>query len=368
MRVLMISKACLVGAYQRKLEEIARHDKVELTVAVPPNWRDERGELALERAYTTGYELVVEPMLFNGHFHTHFYPRLGRRIARVQPDLVHVDEEPYNFATAHAIWLARRWGARTLFFSWQNINRRYPWPFDWIERYVLRHSDYGIVGNRAAGQVWRDKGYNGPLSIIPQFGVDPELFKPDDRPPRREFVIGFIGRLVFEKGVDLLVKAAAALPGTWRLVFCGGGPERETLEQLAQELNISDRVVFDGWQDSTQMPQYYRKLDVLALPSRTRPNWMEQFGRVLVEAMACGVPVVGSTCGEIPNVIGDAGLIFQEDDVTQLRRQLLRLQQQPDLRRKLGERGRQRVLAQYTQEQIAAQTVAVYHEIMGETK
>jgi len=215
--------------------------------------------------------------------------------------------------------------------------------------------------------VWRDKGYSGPLAVIPQFGVDPELFYPDDRPPRREFVIGFIGRLVFEKGVDMLVKAAAALPGTWRLVFCGGGPERETLERLAQELNIGERVAFDDWQDSTQMPQYYRRLDVLALPSRTRPNWMEQFGRVLVEAMACGVPVVGSTCGEIPNVIGDAGLIFQEDNVAQLRRQLLRLQQQPDLRRKLGERGRQRVLDRYTQKQIAAQTVAVYREIMGTT-
>ena len=365
MRVLMISKACLVGAYQRKLEEIACHDDVELTVAVPPSWRDERGELALERAYTAGYALVVEQMLFNGHFHTHFYPRLGRRIAQVRPDLVHVDEEPYNFATAHATWLARRWGARTLFFSWQNINRPYPRPFRWVERYVLCHSDYGIVGNQAAGQVWRDKGYNGPLAVIPQFGVDPELFQPDDRSPRREFVIGYIGRLVFEKGVDMLIKAAAALPGSWRLVFCGGGPERETLELLAQELNISDRITFDGWQDSIQMPQYYRKLDVLALPSRTRPNWMEQFGRVLVEAMACGVPVVGSTSGEIPNVIGDAGLIFQEDNVTQLRRQLLRLQQQPDLRRKLGERGRQRVLAQYTQKQIAAQTVAVYREIIG---
>jgi hypothetical protein len=106
MRVLMVSKACLVGAYQRKLEEIARHDDIELTVAVPPRWRDERGELSLERVYTQGYDLVVEPMRFNGSFHAHFYPRIGRRIARTRPDLVHIDEEPYNLATAHAMWLA----------------------------------------------------------------------------------------------------------------------------------------------------------------------------------------------------------------------------------------------------------------------
>jgi len=380
MRVLIVSKACLVGAYQRKLEEIASHSDVELTVAVPPTWRDERGELPLERAYTRGYDLVVEPIRFNGSFHTHYYPRLRRRIAQVRPDLVHIDEEPYNLATAHATWLARRAGARTLFFSWQNINRRYPWPFRWMESYVLRQSDYAIVGNQASAQVWQEKGYQGPLAVIPQFGVDPELFNPAQRVRPRPglastpdgkgaddgpgFVIGYIGRLVFEKGVDLLLEAAAALPGSWRLVFCGGGPEKEQLARMARELKVGDRVSFDAWLPSIQMPAYYQGLDVLALPSRTRPNWKEQFGRVLAEAMACGVPVVGSTCGEIPNVIGDAGLIFEENDVAQLRRHLLRLQQRPELRNELGQRGRQRVLEHYTQTQVAAQTVEVYREIM----
>lgn len=369
MRVLMVSKACLVGAYQRKLEEIARHDDVELTVAVPPSWRDERGELRLERTFTDDYDLVVEPIRFNGSFHTHFYPRLGRRIARLRPHLVHIDEEPYNLATAHATWLARRARVRTLFFSWQNIHRRYPLPFRWLERYVLRHSDYAIAGNQGSAQVWRDKGYHGPLAVIPQFGVDPEIFKPQagEKNPG-EFVVGFGGgRLVFEKGGDLLLQAVAALPGSWRLVFGGSGPERERLERMARQLKVADRVCFEGQIPSTQMPAYYRQLDALALPSRTRPNWKEQFGRALVEAMACGVAVVGSTCGEIPNVIGDAGLICEENDVAGLRRHLLYLQQQPEQRRELGHRGRQRVLERYTQAQIAAQTVQVYREVMRET-
>ncbi len=366
MRVLMISKACLVGIYQRKLEEIARHADIELTVAVPPFWRDERGKIALERAYTQGYELRVEPMRFNGSFHTHYYPRLGRLIRRLRPHLVHMDEEPYNWATAHAMWHSRRAGARTLFFSWQNINRRYPLPFRWIERYVLTRADYAIVGNQASAQVWRAKGYAGPLSVIPQFGVDPELFRPDTSRPTAGggFMIGYVGRLVYEKGVDLLLEAVAALPGLWRLNICGSGPDRDRLVRLARQLKISDRVFFDGQVPSTQMPGYYRQLDTLVLPSRTMPNWKEQFGRVLVEAMACGVPVVGADSGEIPHVIGDAGLIFPENDVSGLRRQLLHLQQQPDLRRRLARRGRQRVLEHYTQAQIAAQTVSVYREVM----
>jgi len=364
----MVSKACLVGAYQRKLEEIARHDDIELTVAVPPSWRDERGELSLERVYTEGYDLVVEPMRFNGSFHTHFYPWMRRRIARTRPDLVHIDEEPYNLATAHTMWLARRAGARTLFFSWQNLSRRYPLPFRWLERYVLRHANYAIVGNQASAQVWRAKGYAGPLAVIPQFGVDPEIFKPAQtkKDPGRGFVIGFVGRLVFEKGVDVLLEAVAALPGAWRLVLCGGGPARNHLQRLARQLGVGDRVLFDEWIPSTQMPAYYGQLDTLVLPSRSISNWREQFGRTLVEGMACGVPVIGSDSGEIPNVIGDAGLIFRENDVAGLRRHLLHLQQQPGFRHELGQKGRQRVLARYTQAQVAAQTVEVYREVMRE--
>jgi glycosyltransferase involved in cell wall biosynthesis len=366
MRVLLVSKACLVGIYQRKLEEIARHRDVNLTVVVPPSWRDERGEVPLERAHTTGYELVVEPLRFNGHFHIHHYPRIGRRITRLQPDIVHIDEEPYNLASAHLMWLARRAGARTLFFSWQNLNRRYPLPFRWLERYVLRHADYAIVGNRASAQVWQAKGYRGPLAVIPQFGVDPEMFEPagGNRDPGRGLVIGYVGRLVPEKGVDLLIEAAAPLPGLWRLTICGSGPEQGALEHLAHDLNIRDRVLFDGWIPSVQMPGYYQQLDVLVVPSRPRPNWQEQFGRVLVEAMACGVPVVGSDSGEIPNVIGDAGLIFAHGDVSGLRQHLFALQTQPELRQTLGEKGRQRVLAHYTQAQIAARTVKVYRELL----
>jgi glycosyltransferase involved in cell wall biosynthesis len=366
MRVLMVSKACLVGAYQRKLEEIARYQDVELMVVVPPSWRDERGELPLERAHTTGYDLVVESIRFNGHFHAHYYPRLGRRVSRFCPDLVHIDEEPYNFATAHAMWLARRARARTLYFSWQNLNRCYPIPFRWLERYVLRHADFGIAGNQASAQVWRSKGYQGPLAVIPQFGVDPEIFKPAEKKqdPGRGFVIGFFGRLVSEKGLDLLIEAVAALPGVWRLILGGSGPEKDRLEELAHALGIAERVFFDGQIPSTQMPSYYHQLDALVLASRTRPNWKEQFGRILVEGMACGVPVVGSDSGEIPNVIGDAGLIFKENDADDLRRQLSRLQQQPELRRELGLRGRRRVLERYTQAQIAAQTVQVYREVL----
>jgi glycosyltransferase involved in cell wall biosynthesis len=365
MRVLMLSKACVVGAYQKKLEEMARLPELELTVVVPPYWRDERGVLELERQHTAGYELVVERMAFNGNFHLHFYPGLGKQIRSVRPDLVHIDEEPYNLATAHALWLARRAGAKSLFFSWQNLMRRYPLPFRMIERYVLSNADYAIVGNQESSQVWRAKGYQGRLAVIPQFGVDPELFTPAPRPRGRGFVIGYVGRLVEQKGVDLLLEALSGLEGTWRAYILGSGPERDALRSQAQSLRLANRVSFDEQIPSGQMPAYYHQLDALVVPSRTRPNWKEQFGRVIVEAMACGVPVIGSDSGEIPNVIGDAGLIFPEDRVEVLRAHLARLLGDPSLQEELARRGRERALARYTQAQVAAQTYRVYRAVLA---
>ena len=367
MRVLMVSKACLVGTYQRKLEEIARFPDIELMVVVPPSWRWGGSVTWLERVYTAGYKLVVEPIAFNGNFHLHFYPQLGRRVRAFAPDIVHVDEEPYNLATFHTLWLAKNADARVLWFSWQNLNRRYPLPFRLIESYNMRCVDYAIVGSAGAAAVWRQKGFTGPLAVIPQFGVDPQVFAP--RPGRRDsargFVIGYVGRLVPEKGVDLLLQAATGLEGAWRLAVAGTGPERRNLESIARRLGLADSVSFDGHIPSVHMPAFYRELDVLVLPSRSRPNWVEQFGRVLIEAMASGVAVVGSDCGEIPQVIGDAGLVFPEEDVDALRGCLVSLLRDPDLREELARRGRERVLANFTQAKVATQTVAVYLEMVG---
>jgi glycosyltransferase involved in cell wall biosynthesis len=140
---------------------------------------------------------------------------------------------------------------------------------------------------------------------------------------------------------------------------------KRPLQQLARELGIAQRVHFDGSIPSAQMPAYLQQLDVLVLSSRTRPNWKEQFGRVLVEAMACGVAVVGSDSGEIPHVIGGAGLVFPEDDAGALAGHLRRLMTSPSLRAELGRNGRQRVLEKFTQAQVAAKTVAVYRELMN---
>ena len=108
-------------------------------------------------------------------------------------------------------------------------------------------------------------------------------------------------------------------------------------------------------------------LDVLVLPSLTRANWKEQFGRVLIEAMACDVIALGARSGAIPEVIGEAGLTFEEGNAEELRAQLQRLLEDVSLRNDLRAKGRQRVTDHYTQAAIARHTVEVYRQLLGQT-
>ncbi len=373
MRVLMISKALVVGAYQTKLEEMARLPGLELTVVVPPYWQEGSQRIPLQRAHTTGYELIVLPMALNGHYHLHYYSGLGGVMGRVRPDVIHIDEEPYNLATWQALRLGRLQEARCIFFTWQNLYRPQAWNL--AERYTLAHADAAIAGNEEAAAVLRRKGFRRPVAVIPQFGVDPNRYRPDPsaRTARAEiisspvsdetFVIGYLGRLVEQKGLLVLLQAVSSLSGDWRLLLLGDGELRPTIERRAAELGIAQQLTIAPPVPSTEVPRWLNALDCLVLPSLTRPNWKEQFGRVLVEAMACQVPVVGSDSGEIPNVIADAGLVAHEGDAAELGQRLASLMTDPALRQRLAAAGRQRVLARYAQASVARDTYQFYQQV-----
>jgi glycosyltransferase involved in cell wall biosynthesis len=361
LRVLIASKILVVAAYRRKLDEIAAQPGIERLVAVTgPSWREPGGRLLqLEPAPNPGYELRVEPIRFNGNFHLFHWRHLGRVLADVRPDVVHLDEEPYNLATALGVRAARKVGARIVFFTWQNLLRRYPPPFNMFEQLAFRASSYAIAGNAEAVDVLRAKGYRGPTTIIPQFGVDPELFSPGEAAPDPP-TIGFIARLVEEKGVFVLLDALAGLHGNWRLHVVGSGPLRQRAHQRAHALGLAERIVWEPGVPSTQVPRRLRQFAILVQPSLTRHNWKEQFGRAVMEAMACGIPVVCSDSGEVPHVVGDAGIVVREADPAALRAALARLLDDEELRRRLGQRGRTRVLECFTNQRIAEQTVRVY--------
>lgn len=356
---MLLSRAALVASYRPKLDALARMRDVELTVVVPPRWKEPDRVQALEPGPTPGYDLVVEPLALNGSFHAHFYPRLSRRLRTVRPDVLYVEEEPYNLATWHATRLAARFGIRTVCFTWQNIERRYPLPFRALERATLRRVDHLACGSEASVAVWRAKGYVGSTSVV-QSGIDADTWTP--RPPgapARPFTVGYVGRMVEAKGVDGLVRAFAdaRLPAGAGLLLVGDGAARGDIETEVRQRGIDARTELRRWSPSAAMPALMHELDVLVLPSLTGPHWKEQFGRVLVEAMASGVAVVGSDSGAIPDVIGDAGLVVPEGDDRALTAALERLADDDALRAELARRGRARAVDRYSHERIALQTL-----------
>src|SRR3990172_4956196 len=128
LKIVILSKACYVATYRRKLEELAKMPGVDLTLIVPPYWRMGTTRAQLEQGFSEGYRTIVENPALNGYHHLHFYHGLLRILREIRPDLLHIDEEPYDAVTFHALRTARALGIRTLFFTWQNIGSAFPPP------------------------------------------------------------------------------------------------------------------------------------------------------------------------------------------------------------------------------------------------
>jgi glycosyltransferase involved in cell wall biosynthesis len=177
-------------------------------------------------------------------------------------------------------------------------------------------------------------------------------------------VVGFMGRLVEEKGILDLLEAISRVSGEHVLLFIGSGQLKGEILQKAKKLGLEGRVKIIDHVSSMKVPDYLSCFDVLVLPSLTKMNWKEQFGRVLIEAMACEVPVIGSSSGEIPSVIGDAGLVFQEGNVGDLVNKIELIMTDNNQRKALGKKGRKRVLDNFTHKIVAERTFRVYQYLM----
>jgi len=321
-----------------------------------------------QKSITTKHELFQGTLktitaFMKGNIPLHFYDlRLLWELRRERPDWIYVQNEPYALSTIQVILLNRLFvGAKIIFYSAQNIDKKYPWLFRMAARLNFQLADLAFAVTESAAECLRRKGYSKKLTVLP-LGVD-ESFLSDGGGTSAQSgapIIGYVGRLVPEKGVEDMLEALSllvALP--WECRIAGDGPSRGNLIELASKFKIAERVSFMGYVPHSEMTRYVKSLSVLILPSRTRPNWKEQFGRVLIEALAAGVPVIGTNSGEIPFLIRklEGGIVIKEGDIAELAGAIADLIGNKEERRRLGNLGRENVKRYYLESEIAKQFV-----------
>jgi glycosyltransferase involved in cell wall biosynthesis len=305
--------------------------------------------------------------------HLRHYERRLQALLADSWDVVHVWEEPYVAACAQ-VAAAAPVGARVVPATFQNIAKTYPPPLMQFERSVMRRANGWIAFGESVHEVHQGRrGYSQlPSRVIPP-GVDTTQFRPDraagdavrkslgwgnDLP-----VVGFLGRFVRSKGLALLMKALADVRQPWRALLVGGGPMERELLAFADENHDRVRVVTDV--GHCDVPRHINAMDLMCAPSQTTKHWKEQFGRMLIEAMACGVPVIASRSGEIPHVVGDAGVLLDEADSVQWTVAIERLLSDVTARAELGSRGLARAHEKYAWPVVARAHLAFFDELLS---
>ncbi len=384
MRLLVLGHSYVVDRNCATLQAFARQDQAtEVRLLVPSSWpaggiRGRRlrpgrlREKSFRRIPTATAGAPNQSALLYG-------PRLPYELLRWRPDVVQVELGAKSLALFQVLVWRKLFQGRfpVVFFTWSNVPYTLRWPILQLERFNLRGADAAVVGNAAAGEILRDHGFRGLMLERPLMGTSvEEVSVATSRSWRRRLcldpelpTIVFTGRLHRQKGIDLLLAALgeiADLP--WQAVIAGRGPESDAVAVWRETSSVGDRLRWCGPVEPEDVAAVLSCCDLLVLPSRSDPDfrtltsrgWEEQFGMVLIEAMAQGVPVVASSSGAIPEVVGEAGLLFEQDSLEALKQALRRLLLEDELRRDLSARGRERVRTRYSTDAVARR----HHEFL----
>jgi glycosyltransferase involved in cell wall biosynthesis len=330
MKICLISHAYTEVGYRPILETLAREPGIDLALFTPTQYTFGSATPTVYAAGSEPYRVYALPIRWGSRQGTFIYRLrpLIKALDEFKPDVILHEQEVFALGAAQIAFIANRWSIPLVAFAWENVYRSLSLPRRLLRYYVLRRISGLIAGSCQALRVHRDWGFAGQGEVITQMGCDVNPNPTFGRRATGIFRVCFAGRLIPSKGIDTLLRSVARLTSQDVPVECtivGQGQEMNNLEALANELAIMDRVVFRGGVPMKEVLDILQQNDVLVLPSRRSSTWEEQFGRVLVEAMAQATVTVGTRTGAIPEVIEADDLIFEENDDAALAGILVRL-------------------------------------------
>lgn len=377
MKVLFIGYDFLLENNRRLLNEITDFPKnIQIKVLVPHLWKERTRNNSLiefEGSRPENYEITTGHIMFAGRDSVHFYySGLLKTILSFKPDVIYVWQEPWSLVlfqvTIIKSFLMPQ--CKIVFRTSETAERKRALPFRIIERYNFMHSSCAVAITHNAKQVLADKGYEKHITVTPH-AIDIEFFRPKDSKHMRKrlglykTVIGYIGAFTKQKGIETLIDSFAWIQNA-QLLLVGDGPHKEEIEEKIHSIGLQERVVMVPKIAHYEVPDYMSCIDIFVLPSISIHNDNERFGRVLIEAMACGVPVIGSSSGEIPNVIGQEGLIFEEGNEKDLSEKLSKLLNDPAYRKFLGEKGKFKAMSSFSWVVILKKTIDILDSITSD--
>ncbi len=278
-----------------------------------------------------------------------------------------------------AVIAHEKYGIPLVVTVWDNI------PFNMertLGRRAIKHrvaaaADRFVVHTERSRRMLALEGVKDDRVALINPGVDTDLFSPGPRARGKlgldddEFVILFVGWFLPRKGIDFLLLALRELMDDTtlskrriRLMAVGSGPGKDRVDRLVDRLGIGSACTFPGSVAYNHMPDVFRAADAFVLPSIATPEWQEQFGMALIEAMACGVPVVTTWSGAIPEIAGDAALLCQPNDFVSLSEAIRRLITDRTLREDLGAAGRARAVGRYALPHFAGALSDLYEGLL----
>jgi glycosyltransferase involved in cell wall biosynthesis len=365
MKLLIISHAYQGEQYLSSLEAMVKVGGTELALLCPAKlmgasscWGPRNGIQKFAIPVGLGFR--------QGTFY--YRPRdLESVLESFQPDVILHEQEVYALGAGQIAMAASRRSIPIVMFVWENTHRQLSVPRRWSRDYVLRRSAALIAGSEQARRVHRDWGFSGPAVVIPQMGIEVNNSPRFGRRDPQSLKVCFAGRLEKLKGVDCLIRAVAKLHSEGVSIACrlaGNGREQMALTDLVQRLGVQECVTFCGFLSGEALQTLFRGSDLLVLPSRRTRDWHEQFGRVLPEAMAQACVTVGSNTGAIPEVIGEKGLLFEENDVRQLASILKRMAEDSELLESYQRRLWMRAKELYTNDHLARRRIEFLQNIL----